>query len=90
MDNNELRDLLHQLDGEIKNTHTVDEESSQLLHDLEQDISALLERSDDNFAPVHPSVIQRLESAVDHFEVTHPSLTALISSALDSLSGSGI
>ena len=90
MDDNELRKLLHQLHDEIKNTHTVDEKGSELLRDLEGDISALLERSGENPMQVHPSLVQRLESTISHFEVTHPGLTTLISRLLDSLSNAGV
>jgi hypothetical protein len=90
MDNEELRKLLQLLHDEIKNTRTVDEKGSQLLHDLEGDISTLLERSEENPVQVHPSVVQRLESVLSHFEVTHPDLTTLISKLLDSLSSTGI
>lgn len=48
MDNQELRKLLSQLHDEIKNTQAVDEKGSELLRDLEADISALLERSEEN------------------------------------------
>ena len=90
MDNQELRRLLHQLHDEIKNTQTVDEKGSELLRDLEEDISALLEHSGENPVQVHPSIVQRLENALSHFEITHPNLTLLISRLLDSLSNAGI
>jgi hypothetical protein len=90
MDNSELRKILHQLHDEIIETQTVDEKGSQLLHDLDEDIRALLERSGENPMQLHPSLVQRLEGTLYHFEVTHPSLTTLISKLLDSLSNSGI
>lgn len=90
MDNKELRKLLQQLDAEVKNTRAVDEKGSELQHDLEGDISALLERSDENPVQLHPSSVQHMESALDHFEATHSSLTALISKLLESLSNVGI
>ena len=90
MDDKELRKNLQQLHAEIKNTQAVDEKGSELLRDLEGDISALLERSEETPVQVHPSIIRRLEGALDHFEVTHPDLTMLISKLLDSLSTAGI
>ncbi len=89
-DDKELRKNLHQLHDEITNTQAVDEKGRELLRDLEADISALLERSEETPVQVHPSIIQRLEGALDHFEVTHPDLTMLISKLLDSLSTAGI
>ena len=90
MDNKKSRKLLQQLHDEINNTQTVDEKGSILLRDLKGDISELLERSEENPAQSHPSIVQRLESALSHFEVTHPDLTTLISKLLDSLSNAGI
>jgi len=90
MDNKKSRKLLQQLHDEINNTQTVDEKGSELLRDLDGDIRALLERSEEHPVQVHPSIIQRLENALDHFEVTHPELTTLISKVLDSLSNAGI
>jgi hypothetical protein len=90
MDNKKSRKLLQELHDEINNTETVDEKGSELLRDLEGDIRALLERSEEHPMQVNPSVVQRLESAVSHFEVTHPSLTMLISKLLASLSNAGI
>lgn len=90
MENEELRKLLQQLHEEIKKTQTVDEKGTELLTDLDGDIHALLERSEDNISPIQPSITQRLDAALLHFEVTHPSLTVMISKLLDTLSNAGI
>jgi hypothetical protein len=90
MENDDLRTLLHQLDDEIKNTHTVDKKGSELLRSLEVDINTLLERSGENPVSMHPSVTQRFEDALSYFEVTHPQLTAVISKLLESLSNAGV
>ena len=90
MENEELRKLLQQLHDEIKKTQTVDEKGTELLTDLDGDIHALLERSEDNISPIQPSITQRLDAALLHFEVTHPSLTVMISKLLDTLSNAGI
>jgi hemerythrin-like domain-containing protein len=90
MDNKIDRNLLHQLNNEIKNTQVEDEKGRELLRDLENDIHALLERSEGNPVDLHPSIVQRLENALDHFEVTHPDLTMMISKVLSALSTAGI
>jgi len=90
MDNKKSRELLQQLHDEINNTECIDEESSDLLRDLDGDIRALLERSEEQQVQVHPSVIQRLGNAIGHFEVTHPELTTLISKVVDSLRNAGV
>jgi hypothetical protein len=90
MDNTELRKLLEQLHEEIKKTQAVDKKGGELLRDLDGDIRALLDRSDENPEPLHPSVVQNLEGTLDHFEVSHPTLTAQITRVLEFLSTSGI
>ena len=90
MENNDLRKLLIQLHDEIEATQAVDEKESELLHNIEGDIAALLGHSEEAAEPSEPINIQNLESAVSHFEVTHPDLTATISKLLDTLSSSGI
>ncbi|MCB9134103.1 MAG: DUF4404 family protein [Anaerolineales bacterium] len=86
MDTQKLHDLLHQLQTEIENTDTLDEQDVQLLKDLDEDIRALLARAG---AP-EDTFTERLESALYDFEATHPTLTVAISKVLDSLSGAGI
>lgn len=90
MDNKKSRELLQQLHDEINHTQAVDDKGVELLRDLDVDIRALLERSEEHPVQVHPTIILRLESAVSHFEVTHPELTTLISKLLASLSNAGI
>jgi len=90
MDNKIDRELLQQLRDEIKNTQTVDEKGRDLLRDLDGDIHALLERSEEHPDEEHPFVIQNLERTLTHFEVTHPELTVLVSKLLDTLSNAGI
>ncbi len=90
MDNNKLRELLDQLQNEIKNTQTVDEQGHQLLKNLDEDIHSLLERSEDPATHSEDTIVERLEGVLYHFGVTHPTLTVVISKVLDSLSGAGI
>ena len=90
MDSQELRKLLDELHDEINSTQTVDKKGIELLRDLEGDIRALLERSEENPEQLNQTIVQRLESALDHFEVSHPDLTMLISKLLESLSNAGI
>jgi dsDNA-specific endonuclease/ATPase MutS2 len=90
MSNEELSKLLQKLLDEIKNTRAVDEKGTELLRDLDEDIHALLERSEDTPEPLNQTSVQRLQDAVYHFEATHSSLTVLISKLLESLSNAGI
>ena len=90
MENKEFRDLLSELHAEIENTQEVDEKGLELLRHIKEDITTLLERSEENPSPTNPSFSRNLENTISHFEVTHPSLTGLISKLLESLSSSGI
>ena len=90
MENKEFRDLLSELHTEIENTQEVDEKGLELLRHIKEDITILLERSEENPSPANPSITRNLENTLSHFEVTHPSLTGLISKLLESLSSSGI
>jgi hypothetical protein len=90
MDNKIDRELLQQLHDEINNTQTVDEKGRELLQDLDGDIRALLERSEEHPSQVQLSIVQNLESTLSHFEITHPELTSLVSKLLDTLSNAGI
>ena len=90
MDNKIDHELLQQLHDEISNTQSIDEKGKELLRDLDGDIHALLERSDEHSTQEHPSIIQNLESTLSHFEATHPELTTLVSKLLDTLSNAGI
>jgi hypothetical protein len=90
MDSHELNNQLEKLHQEIKNTQAVDEKGSALLGDLEKEVRALIERSEDRPIEVHPTNIETLEGAIVHFELTHPSLTAQINKLLEILSSAGI
>ncbi|PKN97629.1 MAG: hypothetical protein CVU42_15160 [Chloroflexi bacterium HGW-Chloroflexi-4] len=90
MEKNELHDLLNQLHQEIKKTKEVDDKGLALLRDLEADIAALLDRSDETFEPVKSSVFKNMSDTIVHFEVTHPTLTDQVTKISDILSGAGI
>jgi hypothetical protein len=90
MDDPKLREQLEQLQAEIRQSHSVDEEGKALLQDLDADIHALLARSEGEAVEVQPSTVDRLQDSLTYFEVSHPSLTALISKLLETLSNAGI
>ncbi len=84
------RDLLQHLHDEINSIQKVDQQGSEMLKHIDNDIRELLERSGDKSLEVHPSVLQRLDDAIRHFEVDHPELTALIGKVMDSLTNAGV
>jgi hypothetical protein len=85
-----LRKKLEELDAELKRTQTADESQRRLLHALQQDVQALLERSGETPLGPDQSISQRMRASLQHFETTHPLLTVLIQQVLDSLSAMGI
>jgi len=91
MDDQELRKLLDQIQTEIGNTHSLDENERQLLHHLDNEIKDLLKRSESETPPrARPVTLHRLEDSIDTFEVSHPTLTSQLSKLLSILSNSGI
>ncbi len=90
MDDPKLRQQLEQLQAEIRQSRSVDEEGKALLRDLDADIHDLLARSEDETVDIQPSTVDRLQDSLTYFEVSHPTLTALISKLLETLSNAGI
>lgn len=90
MDDPKLREQLEQLQAEIRQSRSVDEEGKAMLRDLDADIHDLLARSEGEAVDVQPSTVDRLQDTLTYFEVSHPSLTALIAKLLETLSNAGI
>ena len=90
MDDQELRELLERLHGEIGQTTSLDDTEKALLRDLRVDISDLLERSESDRLLPHPTITQRLEATIDQVEATHPALNTLLTKLLEILSNAGI
>jgi hypothetical protein len=90
MENQELRDLIYKLQGEIQNAKTINEKDQQSLAQLETVLRDFLGRTEGNQAYIQPVTIKRLEDSINHFEATHPTLTSLLSQLLDDLSNAGL
>ncbi len=90
MTDQKLRNLLEQLQSEIKQTQSVDDKGQEFLRDLDADIHELLARSEGERTQPQPSIVRRLQDSIDHFEATHPTLTATLSRMLDILNNAGI
>ncbi len=78
--------LLEQVHAELQKVEQVDEEKLKLLQTLEQDVQALLRKSEVET----PSILERMQKAIDQFEVEHPTLTTLLSEVSTILSNAGI
>ena len=90
MDNETLKNALDQLHAALGQTKTVDEDQSELLHHLVNDVQELLARSGDLDPAKNKSINARLTQAVELFEITHPFLTEQINKLLNILSSAGI
>jgi hypothetical protein len=90
MDDQELRNLLEQLHGEIERTESSDVKGRELLAHLRDDVNDLLKHPAGEVVQPRPTAIGRLEDSIDHFEVSHPTLTAMLSKLLATLSNAGI
>ncbi|MBI3174565.1 MAG: DUF4404 family protein [Chloroflexi bacterium] len=88
MKDQSLRNLLEQLQGELKRSETMDTEGRELLRGLEREIHQFLERAEGEQA--RPAFLRELEDSITHFEVTHPALTRVLSEMLNTLNNAGI
>lgn len=86
----QLQTMLEQLDAELKRTRTVDRNQRQRLRALQEDVRALLERSEQAAPDEHATNIEGLQAGLRYFEATHPILSGLIEQVLNTLSGMGI
>ena len=90
MNDQELCQLLEQLHSEIEATKSVDAKERELLHNLEADIRALLERCEAEQVQSHQLTVRRLEDAIEYLAVNHPTLTAMLSNMSTILSNAGV
>ena len=89
MENQTLRELLEQVDREIRKTETLDKQGIELLSRLSEDIEELLKRNDAASEEEIPIATQ-LKQAIDHFEISHPELSNYLSQLSRVLSNAGI
>jgi hypothetical protein len=89
MENQTLRELLEQVEREIRKTETLDKQGVELLSRLSADIEELLARNDATGEDEMPITAQ-LKQAIDHFEISHPELSNYLSQLSRVLSNAGI
>jgi hypothetical protein len=82
----ELRNLLDQLRGELDQADQLDESERDLLRTLVTDIEKRLDPAVEEDIPL----LGGLQDAIERFESSHPALTTLLSDALTALSNAGI
>ncbi len=88
MEKQRLQELLVQLHEELENTDAVDERTGEVLGELKEDISRLVQEETD-IEEDHEGLTERLGDAVGHFEQDHPKLSIAIQHILDSLARMG-
>ena len=86
MTDQKLRNLLQQLQDELKQTQSVDEKGREMLRHINADIQQFLDPAQEN----PKTLLDQLQDAIDHFEVEHPAVTAALSQMLNALSNAGI
>jgi len=90
MENRELCQLLEELHAEIEGTESENEKEREMLIELKDVISELLERCEDESLTTDPQKIRQLEDAVEYMTVNHPALTSIISKMSTILSNAGV
>jgi len=88
MEKQRLRELLEQLHQELEQTNTVDESTVDVLADLREDISRLVQ-DETCIEDEQEGLTERLNDAVGHFEEDHPKLSMVMQHVLDSLARMG-
>lgn len=94
MPQNQLREQLAKLHGELENTATMDGEERQMLLQLMLDINEALDRTDesplaDDLAPTDP-LTERVASAVTRLDQEHPTVSFTLRRVVDLLGRMGI
>ncbi|RIK51876.1 MAG: hypothetical protein DCC59_11165 [Chloroflexi bacterium] len=87
MNDKRLDSLLEKVHAELQNVERVDEDSLELLRDLEKDVQSLLKKAE---GLETPSILERMQKAAERFGVEHPVLTSMLSEAASILSNAGI
>jgi len=88
MENQRLNKQLQELQTQLQQAKTLDENDRDALSQLVKDIQSTLART--GKSEEYESAVQKLEDAVQRFEVTHPQMTAAMARVINSLSNMGI
>jgi len=88
--NRQLREQLERLEADLKKIESVDEAGRAILHNLQQDVQDLLDRSGEVSSLQEHPISERLRQAIQHFEVTHPTLVGVMEQMVNTLSTMGI
>ena len=94
MDQEHLRALLEQLQGELSQGQILDDRSRQLLLNVEADIRRVVEPTPDRTSPLLPPDQQerqgRFQAAMVALEGSHPQLASALEQGMVALSNLGL
>jgi chaperonin cofactor prefoldin len=83
-----LRQTLIDLETELHEVDTLDDDSRSLLAEVSREIKELLSRTEPH---AHASSLQsRLNDSIESFEVAHPTLAGIVRRLIDGLGQMGI
>ena len=83
-----IRKTVTELESELGELETIDDETRQLLLQALDEIRAALAKDEPH--DQHESLIDRLKRSAEKFEDAHPNVTRLISGLVDGLGQMGI
>jgi chromosome segregation ATPase len=83
-----LRQTLVELENELHDLDTLDDEARKMLQEVSREINTLLERAEPH--PHASSVQNRLNESIESFEVAHPTLAGVVRRLIDGLGQMGI
>jgi hypothetical protein len=85
-----LREQLVNLDSELRNIKTLDEESKEILKKTIANIQEVLNRSENQTSDDQTNLLEDLKKSAAHFEATHPELSESMHIVIHTLSNMGI
>jgi plasmid stabilization system protein ParE len=86
----QLRDNLEKLHGQIQQTQAADAQTQQRLENLKQHIEGALAEPEAGQPHPYHSLRERLTGAIEHFEDGHAELTLTIGEVLNNLAAIGL
>jgi signal transduction histidine kinase len=89
MDTQKLRETVSELEQELRDLKTVDDETRQMLREAVREIRAAL-RQARRSETLHKSLVQRLSAVAGKFESSHPAITDVITRLIDGLAQMGV
>jgi predicted rRNA methylase YqxC with S4 and FtsJ domains len=90
MSNALLKQHLKDLDAELKNLDTVDEDSEKLLKEIVNDVQVLLSHKVEFPSVHHATIKERFTQNARHFDISHPSLASILKNIVNTLNSMGI